>query len=69
MSKDIKYIELLAKALTSPTGIKVTTPDPERLRQKLYRVRSRHAEYATLVLRPLSSNELAIIPQEPTDAA
>ncbi len=43
-----EIIDLLTRARLSPFGIKVSTSDPNKLRQKLYAVRKANEEYSNL---------------------
>lgn len=56
---------LLYEALESPYGIVVETPDPERLRQKLYPERKRSPEFDCLsfVISPMNGRDLWILKQ------
>lgn len=58
---DLKYLELLAQALNNPPGIKVQSAEPERLRQKLYRLMKKHPHYAGLKLLILNATHIAIV--------
>lgn len=62
----MEYTEFLYRALEAPLGIKVTTNDPEGLRQKLYAARSKaqNPDFEALTFSPSRSkpqSELWII--------
>ena len=54
----MEILELLYQAFHSPLGLRVPTDDPERLRQKLYQVRTQEGspELATLSFVQSPSN-------------
>lgn len=65
-------LELLGEALASPVGIVITTSDPERLRQALYRARASDPGFALLSIvtsRTAPASEVWIVKKGEPDAA
>lgn len=62
-------LEFLYSALKSKYGIKLATPDPERLRQKLYSIRRECADPVldelAFVPSPTAPNHLWIVRRKP----
>lgn len=62
--------ELLYRALEAQYGVVVTTPDPNRLRQKLYPIRKAQPDFECLafIISPINNQDLWIIKQGAPDA-
>lgn len=60
---ELTYSEFLYEALRAEHGIRIVTSDPERLRQKLYRLRKQDPDLAclSLTISPIAENELWIV--------
>ena len=60
---NLELTELLYAALHSPLGTVIETEDPERLRQKLYPIRSGCEDFAQLsfVISPINGLDLWIV--------
>jgi hypothetical protein len=72
MNSEPNWLELMYEALASEFGIVIAVDDPERVKQALYRARSKSGEpsLAGLQIRvsPLCPNEeLWIVKAEPKD--
>jgi len=67
LSGNTPLISLLYEALDTPLGLVVETPDPERLRQKLYPLRKQDPLFEPLsfILSPLNPTNLWILKRPP----
>lgn len=68
---DLHLTELLYQALGVKIGIRVTTSDPDRLRQKLYALRKQDPDLACLsfTISPIDPAELWIVRKGAKDEA